>query len=95
MGKPGHIHSQPLKQSSHSQSHAGTSRGGSGDPHHHPWMGCGDHRCGLLALEKAEPLSKGMMRLPRAIGLEVFKFVAMSWHRACAEPGTSTPRTCD
>jgi len=36
-----------------------------------------------------------MMCLSRAIGLEVFKFVAMSWHRACAEPGTSTPRTCD
>ena len=36
-----------------------------------------------------------MMRLPRAIGLEVVKFVATSWHRAYAEPGTSTPRTCD
>lgn len=35
------------------------------------------------------------MSLPIAIGLEVVKFVAMSWHRACAELGTSTPRTCD
>ncbi len=36
-----------------------------------------------------------MMRPPSAIGLEVVKFVAKSWHRACAEPGTSIPRTCD
>ncbi len=30
-----------------------------------------------------------------AVGLEVVLFVAESWHRAYAEPGTSTPRTCD
>ena len=79
MGKLGYTHSQPLKQSSLSAPCARAGGSSSGLTDHHPWLGSSSPRIGLLDLEKAKPLCKGMMGLPSAIWLEVVKFVAMSW----------------